>query len=126
VRERRLENGAIVWVVRYPDRSGGKHVDRSIYLGCEPLAKCAKVLIQQWRDDQITPEELRHRETVQLLDISAAGLGFSKRARIRLKDAAEAAKDDPLAMLELVYGHPSSPIRFGRGHGGRRGRGRLW
>ncbi len=125
VRERRLSSVQSVWVVRYTDRTEGKTRRRSIYLGDEAIAECARELIERWRREQITPEERRHQQTLKLLDVSALALGFSRPARKRLQVAAEAARDDPRTMLSIVRSHPDPAVAFGQ-RGGRPSKSGLW
>jgi hypothetical protein len=115
------------WAVRYRERVNGKVRHRNIYLGDRPLARLAKALIQQWRDEATTPEERRRRQLLRLYDVTASARGYSKRARKRLREAAIKSLDNPTEALKFAVGlredHPE--IRYGR-RPGRPARSGLW
>ena len=92
------------WVVRYRERIHGKMVQRTIYLGPEPLAMKARALIQRWRAEAITPEMRRKRDLLQLYDLTGMAKGYSRRARQRLRNAAVKSFDDPIAGLKFTVG----------------------
>jgi hypothetical protein len=119
------QRGNDQWVVRYMDRVHGKKTYRCIYLGDADMAERTRELLQQWREERITPQERQQQARLQALDETAVALGFSGGARQRLKKAAQAAADDPRAMLDLVYSHPFEKIRKG-GRPGRPGGSGLW
>ncbi len=125
VLERRRPGRRSVWVVRYRDRENGKRRCRSIYLGEETIAEHARALIQRWRRDKDAVGVKRHQDTMRHLDISAEALGFSERARKRLRAAAEKAVDDPLSMARIVFGHPDPAVQFGH-RAGRPSKSGLW
>jgi hypothetical protein len=125
VRERRRPGRRSVWVVRYWDREDSKRRYRSIYLGAEPLAERARALINRWREEKITPRERIHRGALRDIDLSAAALGYSERARKRLRKSGEEAVGDTWAMVEFVFNHPDPSVQFGHSPG-RPSKSGLW
>ena len=125
VLERRRPGRPSVWVVRYRDRENGKRRYRAIYLGEETIAECARALIKQWRQQKKPPAQEMHEDTMRHLDVSAAALGFSRRARKRLRAVAENAAADPRAMVRIVFGHPDPAVQYGR-RPGRPSKSGLW
>lgn len=125
VLERRRPGRPSVWVVRFRDRENGEQRCRSVYLGEEAIAEHARVLIGRWRREKAAREEKRHQDTMRHLDMSAEALGFSGRARKRLRAVAEKAVEDPLAMARIVFGHPDPAVQFGH-RAGRPSKSGLW
>ena len=88
----------------------------AIYLGDPAMADKARSLIRQWRDESLSPEDRRRQELLQLWDLTAAARGFSRRARARVRAAAQEAFGDRAAELGLTYQlkDDDSGVRFGK------------
>ncbi|MFH0980468.1 MAG: hypothetical protein V2A79_02885 [Planctomycetota bacterium] len=126
VYEHRRPNQASVWVVRFRQRVDGKRRLRCVYLGEEILAEAARNLIQQWRTEAHPPRERQVQHWLRLTDWTASNLGYSHRARKRLKAAGEKAFKNPREALRFVYGGFRDPhIRDG-GRPGRPAKSGLW
>ena len=115
------------WVIRYRERVDGGVRHRSIYVGDELLAKLAKSLIEQWRAEAITPEQIRRTQILQLVDETAKSRGYSERARLRLRKTAKRCIGDRVAALRFVVGlrQDDPDIRDGR-RPGRPAKSGLW
>ncbi|MFH0979951.1 MAG: hypothetical protein V2A79_00235, partial [Planctomycetota bacterium] len=122
--QRHLGNAG--WVVRYRQRVDGRRRHRCIYVGEEILGEAARSLIGQWRAEAENPRERQVREWLRLTDSAASCLGYSKRARQRLKVAGEIALKDPHQALRFVCGgYLDRRIRDGRPRG-RPAKSALW
>jgi len=114
--------------VRFRERVNGKRRHRCICLGPKVLADRARLLIQTWRAAAVSPEERRRQELLRLYDMTAAGHGYSRRVRKRLRVAAERSFGNPRAELELVVGLGSGgddELRHGK-RPGRPAKSGLW
>ena len=58
-------------------RIHGKKTYRCIYLGDADMAERTRELLQQWREERITPQERQQQARLQALDETAVALGFS-------------------------------------------------
>jgi hypothetical protein len=97
-------------------------------LGPKVLADKARRLIKRWRAEAVSPEDRRRQELLRLNDVTAAGHGYSRRARKRLRAAAERSFGDPVAELQLVVGlreGGDDEIRYGK-PSGRPAKSGLW
>lgn len=125
--KRRLSDEITVWVVRYRVHSQGRCCHKSIYLGVDALARRAWKLIQCWRAEAVPPEDRRRQELLGLLGLTAGARNYSRRARKRLKTAAERAFGDHHAELQVVYGmrDDDKELRWGKPPG-RPAKSGLW
>ena len=115
------------WAVRYREHDGEKVVQRSIYLGDAKMADRSKKLIDEWRDEALTPQDRRKNTLLDMANVLATARGYSARARSRLRAAAEDAAQDPRKALyfTLRVRDDDAAFRFGK-RPGRPSQSGLW
>lgn len=115
-------------MIRYRERVDGRIRQRVIYLGNdESLAEQARELIQRWRREAMSPEDLRRAELLRLHKITIACLDISRRAKQRLLRQAKQTLGDRLAELAFVMSlRPDNPALWRTGRPGRPSGSGLW
>jgi len=114
-------------VCRYRETVDGNICHRCIYLGSHEIARRAESLIEQWREELVTPEERHLRDLQRQCGLFASARGYSGRAKVRLRKAVESTANDPVAQLKLVVSlrDDDCQIRSGK-KPGRPRRSGLW